>query len=266
LAANFKGLEFIFDNKSSDFYGLKLYNSDTGSSEGDAGSKVEILEKTILRKPKTILFGTSQNTQLEFDLIIGSTSEVDAQTRSAISRWLLGRSSYLPLSIVQEDMLSTIYYVIFTEMKPVFYGNLNYAFVAHAKCNAPWAYMSPKTSTYNYSGSSIVSTTINYNNLSDNNDYTDTIVSFTMNGIGNYFTITNVTDNNRVFSFTNILPYETITVNGNTLEVYSSTGLKRVDSFNKGFVRFVPGINVLQIQGGINQLSFTTEFAVKAGG
>jgi phage-related protein len=267
LAANFKGLEFIFDGKTSDSYGLKIYNNGTGSSDGNAGDEIEVFEKFIYRNSKAIYFGRTQNTPLEFDLLVGSLTEIDNFQRRAIKRWLMGRSGYLPLCIVQDDMSNVIYYVMVTSMKETFYGNLNYALELHIKANGPFAYTSPQITPYSYSGSAVTSTTLYYDNISDDSDYLKPILSFKMNGIGTNFSITNVTDANRVFSFTDILPYETITVDNYKEEIVSDTGLtNRVSKFNKKFFRLKPGINQLNIVGGISNLTITSEFPIKVGG
>jgi phage-related protein len=75
--------------------------------------------------------------------------------------------------------------------------------------------------------------------------------------------ITNLDDSNRVFSFTGVSPNEVLTVNNSLQTISSSTGLIRLSYFNKHFLRLVPGVNRLRIQGNVGSVAMTTQFVAK---
>jgi phage-related protein len=102
--------------------------------------------------------------------------------------------------------------------------------------------------------------------MSADADYEKPIIAFTTNSIGNAFTITNTTDDSRQFIFTGISPLETITVNNRLQTIVSSLSLARASTFNKKFFRLVPGLNSINIAGGISNFTMTTQNAMKIGG
>jgi hypothetical protein len=266
MSGSFSSKTFIWNDDPSENYGLYVANFDTSMITTTSGSDVEILEQTIYRNPKPYFFGVSQTPKLEFDFTVVSTNPISAIDRNLIEKWLLGNINYGKLQFCQCDMDDLYYNVILTKTKNIYIGNLNYGFVLHAIADSPWAWKIPVTTTYTYAGETVIDTDIDYYNMSANNDYTYPIVEFDLNLVGTSFTLTNKTDLNRVFSFTNMSANEHVIVDCDKKTIVSSTGLYRLSHFNNNFFRLLPGKNSLHVLSGIGIFAMTVQDAVKIGG
>jgi hypothetical protein len=264
---SFYGKVFLFDNIPSEFYNLKIldFEESGGKNNSPAGSDVQIMQKWIYRKPKTYHFGNYHNTPLEFNLMVGAIDPISGIDRGRISKWLLGRGSYLKLQIVQDDISNVYYNVICTSAENIYVGNVQRGMKLHFVCDSPWGYEFPRTLSYSFAGNEIKNFTFDFYNSSEDGGYLYPIVEFQLNTIGNSMTITNYDDNDRVFSFTGCEPLETITIDNYLQTVTSSTGLLRLTNFNKNWFRLVPGRNNLRVVSGIGTLDITYSFARKIG-
>ena len=264
---SFYGRSFIFDNIPSELYDLRIldFQETGGQYESPAGSDVTIFQKWIYRKPKTYHFGNSQNTPLEFDLTVGSFNPLIGVDRSRVSKWLLGRGSFLKLQICQDDIQDVYFNVICTSATNVYVGNVQRALKLHFVCDSPWGWTFPRTLSYTFTGDEIKNFVTDIYNDSDDNGYTYPSVEFTLNSIGNSFSIENYSDNNRIFAFTGISPNETVTVDNYLQIVESDTGLLRLSNFNKNWFRLVKGRNNVRIISGIGVVSIIYSFARKIG-
>ena len=264
----FYGSGFLFDDKSSLDYDLRILNFETGGlRDSPAGSESTIYQKWIYRKSKAYFYGRSQNIPLEFDLTIGSESAISGDMRNIIEDWLLGKNEYLPLQIAQDDIDGVIFNVIFTKSSAKYVGNLNYAFTLHAECDAPWGFSYPQTLVKSYPPDEIANETFDFYNESADSDYLYPELSFTTSGVGTSFALTNLTDDStRIFSFTGISAGETITIDCDKQIIASSTGLLRMPNFSRKFFRLLQKNNSLNIVGGITEFTMTYSFAKKVGG
>jgi hypothetical protein len=262
----FWGQSFIFDGIPSENYGLRILDfKSSGTSEGNAGSDVEILEKRIFRKSKSYHFGNYFNKGLEFELTVGSFNPLTGVDRSVIEGWLLGRGSYLKLQIVEDDIADCYLDTIFTSATNYYVGNVQQGVTLKGISNSPWFYTFPQTLTYNFAGNEIKNFYFDFYNSSADQSYLFPEVEFTLNSIGNSMSISNANDSNREFLFSSVLPGETITVNNLLQTIVSSTGLLRLTNFNKNWLRFVKGRNYLHVISGIGELKITYQFARKIG-
>jgi hypothetical protein len=263
----FYGLNFVFDGKASEDYGLSIANFESGGSkDSQAGSEATLHQKRVYRKPKPYFYGRTFDNPLEFELTIAAENPIAGYDRSVIESWLLGRSGYLPLMIIQEDIGNVIFNVIFTQASAKYAGNFNRGFTLHGICDAPWGYEYPKTLTKTYSGSAIVDETFTFYNASSDNDYLYPEISFTTSGIGTFFDLVNNTDNGRTFEFRSISPYETITVDNYKQIITTDKYIMRIDKFNKKFFRLVQGMNSIRLVSAITNFTMTYSFAKKIGG
>lgn len=262
---SFYGSSFIFNNVPSEIYDLRVFDfSPSNPGEGQAGGEVKINEQWLYRREKPYFYGRYYDTSLEFDLTVGSFSYIDANTRSAIQEWLLGKSVYLPLRIVQDDLSDITYNVILTQQSNIYIGNLNYALTLHAKCDRPWGIYYPPVLTKTYPSGSVVES-FEYYNSSVYNGYNKPTVTFTIGGGSsieyNFFSIINETDSDREFRFDNLDPYEVITVDNDKGIITSSGSSLRIGNFNKNFLRLLQGGNTLSISGSITELKIDSVFA-----
>jgi len=271
---NFYGKSFIFDGISSDLYDLRILNfSQSSPSEGVSTGVINTMEEWLYRREMPYFYGTYYQNSLEFDLTVGSFSYLDGTSRDTILRWLLGRQRYLPLKIVQDDISTFVFNVIFTQINPVYVANLNYAFKIHAKCDRPWAYYVPPTTirTYTPVSNTGLLETLAYYNSSSFSGYNKPIVSFTISGSAPssaQFSIINRTDDAtgaRPFSFTGLQPSEVLTVDNDKGIITTSASALRMSTFSKNFLRLVQGVNSLEIYGYATNFTLDTKFARSVG-
>lgn len=261
----FYASNFVYDGTISSEYGLHISTlSDSGGA--GTGGNVKLFTQEIYRRPKMYLFGVQQTPVLVLPVTITVPTELSATESSVISRWLFGQMGYKKLQILQPDMMYVYFNCIFTEPQVIRYGNIIRGYNANITCDSPFAWEYPKTESREYGIENyIVDDTFVINNISDNPDYTYPTVGFRMNRFGGNLTITNATDNNRVFEFTGLSANERITVDNDLQTVTSSVrGANRLPNFtNYNWLRYVPNINNLIIQGNIRSIGFRNVFAKK---
>ena len=257
----FYGKSFVFNNIMSEIYDLRIFDfSPSNPSTTSAGGDVSISEQWLYRLPKPYFYGRYYQSALEFDFTVGSFNYIDGQTRHAIESWLLGRHTYLPLRIVQDDIGDVVFNCIITKASQNYIANLNYGLTLHAKCNAPWAEQIQPTLTKTYSDA-LMSDTFPYLNSSAYDGYNRPSITFTMGSTATYFSIINASDSNREFRFTGLTPLETITVDNERGIITSSiSGQLRIDDFNKKFLRLVQGVNNLTLSGYITNFTLDATF------
>lgn len=258
---SFYARDFIYDSVISSEYGLRI--SSDGDSSSLAGATVQLETQEIYRKVKPYLLGVKQSPVLTIPIYITVPIELSAMESSVISKWLFGRTNYKKLQIVQPDMEYVYYNCIFTEPTIEKIGNIIRGYHASIVCDSPFAWEFPKTVTYSYPNGYYVYETINIYNMSDNDDYTYPNITFTMNDFGGAISIINESDSNRESEFTGLSSLEEITINNDIQTISSSTGLNRLPSFNYKWMRYVPKINKLKIEGNVSSISFTHQFAKK---
>ena len=260
---SFYGSSFIFDGKSSELYDLRLFTFEVSDpSESVAGGSSSVKEEWLYRREVPYYYGRFYESSLEFDFTVGSFSPIDGSSRHAIESWLIGRATYLPLRIVQDDIADTIFNVILSQSTNHYVGNLAYALTLHAKCDRPWGVYYPPTFGKTYSGGYVNGDTFNYFNGSAFSGYNKPTLAFTTNVTsGSVVSIINHSDNEREFKFTDLYPNETITVDNDRGIITSSTGLFRMSNFNKNFFRTVQGRNNLTVSGNITSFTIDAIFA-----
>jgi phage-related protein len=254
----------MYDGVASEQYGLYIQDIDANAVNSSMGSSsMEIMEQKIYRRATPYFFGATPSPKLAFDFSAYSDGELDADTFEIIQKWLFSSRSYKKFQIDQPDIQSIYFNAILNAPKIERVGNIIQGFSCSVECDSPFAYHFPKTTTYPYTAS-VVDNTVVYNNRSDDvGAYLYPKLVITMNNIGGTATITNASDSNRVFSFTGLSPSEVLTVDCSLEIISSSTGLKRLGNFNKHFLRLVPYVNSLRIQGNIASIAMTTQFIAK---
>lgn len=262
----FQGRSFIYDGIPSETYGLYIMNIDSNAINSSMGSSsMEILEQKIYRKAKPYFYGSTPSPKLEFDFSAYSESEMDAIQFDAVQKWLFSSRTYKKFAIDQFDMQDVYFNAIFTNPKVQTVGNLIQGFSCNVTCDSPFAYKHPKITTYSFTESTVESTKIYYNLSGDTGDYLyPTSMTITMNNLGGDIYITNLDDSNRVVSFTDLSDSEVLTISPLYQTISSSTDLKRLSNSNKKFLRLVPNVNRLRIQGSVASISMTINSIVKS--
>jgi len=264
----FWGKSFIWDSVPSETYNLGIVNFDTGKINSPAGSDIEMFTKSVYRKPKVYLYGVSQRPVLQFSLTIGSPDYVDANMRSLIEKYLFGHTSYKKLQILETDLQDVYFNCLITKGVSSYIGNMNIGFECDVICDSPWAYEFPKTLYFDYPENVVTDTNYTFFNMSANNDYTYPTIEFKINnvGVGNPVRITNYSDNDRIYGFTGLAKGELITTDCERQIFTTSRDIYRLNTFNKNWLRFVPGANLLNIYGGLSYLEIVTQNVRKVGG
>jgi len=263
---NFYGETFIFDSTMSESYNLRIFDfNPSNPSNGDAGGDASIYEKWLYRREKPYFYGRYYQSPLEFDFTVGSYAAIDGETRNAIEAWLLGRATYLPLRIVQDDISNIVFNVIITKSSHIYVGNLAYSLTLHARCNSPWAYFTPRQKKLTFiSGSA--NDTFDYVNSSSYSGYNKPEITFTMGSRGGNFSLYNASDISGsqigiTSTFTGLQANEKITLDCDRGVITSSASLLRLANFNNRFPRLIQGANTLTVSGSITEFTLDTTFA-----
>jgi len=257
----FFGRSFIYGGIVSDYYGLSIgdiNSSDINETMGSSG--MEISDQKIYRRATPYFYGATPSPVLKFDMSAFSKEEIDADFFRLIQKVFFSSKKYKKLQIVQEDMAEVYFDCILNDPKIIRVGNLLRGISFTVQCSSPFAWKFPKTTTYSYTQPTINETIVFNNSSDDNGSYLYPKNVITMNSFGGNISITNLSDNNRVFSFTGLSSGEIITIDNSLQIISSSTGLKRLGNFNKKFLRMIPGVNTLRIQGAIASLATTCQF------
>lgn len=260
----FYGRSFIYDGVPSETYGLYIMDIDANAIESSMGSSsMDIMEQKIYRKATPYFYGSTPSPKLSFPFSAYSETELDAGTFEIIQRWLFSSRSYKPFQIDQFDIQDVYFNAILNNPEIKRAGNLIQGFSCTVECNSPFAYRFPQITEYEYTASVVDSTETYYNGSDDSGDYLYPKLIITMNNINGNVSITNLDDGNRLFEFTNLLGNEILTIDCGLQTISSSTGLKRLSHFNKKFLRLIPSVNRLRIQGNVQNVSMETQFVAK---
>lgn len=263
----FYSLSFQFDGVPSETYNLFISGiNSSGESSSMGSTNMEVIQKKIFRRPVPYLLGITPSGVLSFEIEVTSPEEIDAETYQLIQRWLFSSRTYKKLLIFQPDMEDSYFNCIFNNPQTLRVGNNIVGFTTTVECDSPFSWGFPKSVTYTYTVPTVDNTVVFNNSSDDYGNYLYPSLVITMNTFGGTVSITNSDDANRVFSFTNLSASEIITINNNTQTISSSTGLMRLSYFNKHFLRLVPGLNHLRIQGNVASIVMTTQFIAKKKG
>lgn len=261
---SFYGRAFIFSDIPSETYGLYISDLDASGISNSMGSyNVEIKEKKIFRRSVPYLFGVTGVPHLEFDMTVLAEEELTAEDFEGVQKWLFGQDGYKTLQIDQYDMESVVFYAILNSPEIIRVGNKIQGCKFHVVCNSPFGFTFPKVYTCAYGSSVVDAMESFYNSSDDTSNYLYPSCVITMNNIAGNITITNESDNNRVFEITGLHANEVLTINNSLQTISSSTGLKRLGNFNKHWMRFVPYLNTLHVQGNVESIVMTYSDIVK---
>lgn len=266
----FYARDFIFNGTMSQELGLTISSSGPESST-DSGSGVTLITQKTYRRPQNYLLGVEQAPVLTFPISFNSESKINATFATFIEKKLFGQMGYKNLQVIQPDTMDYYWRCSFTDANKIkTVGGEIVGWDVNCTCDAPWGWSFPRTIIYPTSSTfynpPIANISIPYNNRSGNNDYSFPSIQFTMGVSGGNFSITNTTDNSRIFSFTGLSANEVITVDNNLKIITSSTGLSRFGKFNLNFFRVVSGLNNLLFSGVVKQVKITATDAQKIGG
>ena len=257
---NYGGLNFIFDGIPSEKFGLFLCSvNDTGVKTTEGGGTVTIhTDKTPLMD-YNYLMGVEYDEVFEFTMTFGSHQPKDRFDISLINNWLIGHSEYKRLQIIQHDLTNIYYNCILNDYKIVTFGNYPYAFECNVICDRQTALGNKRSFKYSNLGE------IKHMNASHSNRLTYPVLKFTTNSPDATLSIINKSNNNWETKFEGLSNGETITLDNQLQIIKSSTGLFRLENFNKHWFELVPNMNNLTVTGNVDSITIEYNEVRKVG-
>ncbi len=253
----FNATYFTYDGVWSGQYGLKIASFD---DEGKTDTTVFTPSITNVKLPRsTRFFKTSvrYDSPSQFQLTIVSERIIEENARRNILSWLVGRKGYKKLIVHQPDLESYYYNCIFTDASEIYINGYCFGFNITANLDCPYQYGTPNIKTFESDNTNEMNVVF-YNPSDIVDDYVYPIVRFTPKGTFNgsdksVISIINTTDNSsRAFMFNGISATsnstEQITVDNEIKSITSSSGIKRLQNFNKNWLRLRKGDNYLTIK------------------
>lgn len=260
----FYGKSFQYRDIPSETFGLFITELTQSGIEQSMGSgSMELYSRKIYRRATPYFYGGTNSDNLKFDVTFTSPNEIDAEKSKIIQRWLFSKRTYDKLFIVQPDMENSYFNCIMNNPQVIRNGNMIIGYSATIDCDAPFAWNYPRTNSYTYTDQVIDSTIEFYNSSDDEGNYLYPTFNIGINNFGGYATITNLSESNRQTSITGLSAGETLTMNSSLQTILSSTGLKRMSTFNKKFPRMIPGLNRIRLQGNIESIDLIYQFVSK---
>jgi phage-related protein len=265
----FYGCEFIFDGLPCTEHGLMIYNFGS-TAQGDVSfpSAGTVSEDRVANRYDAMMYGLTQNGSLEYTLVFGAnTRSIDARESidrfeaDAIASWLTGHDTRKWLTIIQPDTDAFRYRCFISNLRLITYGELPWAFECTVNCDSPFAYWLPEEYTYTSTGQLAAS----LYNRSGFNGFYKPVIEITTKGASS-FSVTNKTDNNRLFAFSSIPGGNplVITVDNKNQIITDNLGLNLYPYFNMNFFRLKRGMNDL-VFNGHGTFKITCEFPANIG-
>ncbi len=261
----FYGTTFVYNGTPSEIYGLKIASADqSGLVANPASGESETIEDFVYRRSVPFFYGVRINSRLEFPVTFFSENEITAVDANLIIDWLFDDLEYKKFIVCQADMDNQSANVRFTNAQTLRAGNLIYGIGGICKMDSQYFWEYPKTYQYTFSGNPVSGSMV-FNNLSSEKDYLKPDLTLIVNSTGGDVTLINLSDANRAFTFTSLDPNEVISIDCDLGIVDSSIGTPRLSNFNKNFMRFKKGRNILSVAGAISQLDVSVKWARRLG-
>lgn len=253
-----KSLSFIYDNISSEDFGLFIGEINGNSLKEDmASTNTELIFDSINGRSENFVYGVVQSEKcLSFEIKLFSYTPISKGDISYVDNWLFANVMPKRLIFCQEDMATYSYDCIFTNNKTLYSGNECYGFSCTAVCSSAYAYELERSAEYDVKSGSV--TKARFNNISGGIHYLYPRIEFVCNRDGGVVKIVNKSDN-RTFEITGLSNGEKISID-EWFQITSSTDLRRIGNCNKQWLRFKKGINLLEISGDTSKVKVYYRF------
>ena len=262
---SFKALSFVFNGKPSEAYNLYImdFDSKSGVSSVVNGANIDVSQEFSARGSTSFLQAVTQHEPLEFTLKMASPKKMDRAEMDSISRWLFGHLQPKKLEIIQDDMRGIYYNCFLTNPENLYIDDSGYGFTCDVLCESPFAYEREKQQVFNTGGSK---KNVIFNNTSSDNDYMRPKIFFKCTKQGGSVKITNHTDGGSVVEIKDLDMGEGITMDSKTNIITSTSGKRRLGNTNYTFLKFLPEMNKLTIEGDLDSLTVIYQNMRKIGG
>ena len=138
-----KSISFIYDNQSSEDYGLYIGSLNAKStSNSPASTNSEIVYDTVNNRNEVFIYGVETTEKLlEFDieLFFEDYENIDKSDILYIDQWLFSNKFPKKLVFCQEDMSTYYYNAIFKKNEILYHNNRIYGFKCQIQCDSPYA-------------------------------------------------------------------------------------------------------------------------------
>ena len=261
------GDAFIFDNISSAAKGLMIYNvGEDGDDEVPFAGVVSAVEETVGGRWKPYFYGVQYEEKLTFTITFGVNQDRIGRGKHLtrielddIASWLTGHPEYKWLEVQSRELDGYRYRCMITELTPIVYGGVPWAFRATVTCDGHYAYMKPAVFSYEIRGTAQIIVP----NMSAVNGYFYPTVRIKADGNG-AFSIENMTDEGRTMLLTGIVKGTTVTIDNDAKLILCSNGANLYDGFNYNWLRLKRGNNKLNCVGN-GHLEVICEFPMNIG-
>lgn len=255
-----KSISFIYDNQSSEDYGLYIGSLNAKStSNSPASTNSEIVYDTVNNRNEVFIYGVETTEKLlEFDieLFFEDYENIDKSDILYIDQWLFSNKFPKKLVFCQEDMSTYYYNAIFKKNEILYHNNRIYGFKCQIQCDSPYAYTSEKELTIPITNEKAIA---RINNISSGLSYIYPSIQFVCNKEGGQVTIKNKSDENRTLILSGLKNNETITID-KWFQITSSYGLKRLGNCNKQWLRLRDGVNYIEVSGDTTRITLKYQF------
>lgn len=293
------GNDFYFDGHWLSEFGYKVY--DPEDSQSFVGREIDKSEITSLRPvPNHYSVRYSDVLTLQFLIIRNDENEpltqdeskMDGDNINYIRAWLESPKNPTRLySPINEDVVVTNYFGIFTDVQPFVVGNECFGLYLTFTCNAPYGFSDEYKKTFVMHGDTTVEDYYT-NNSAEYNEYLKPMITIYSNDVfvnGDEITIKNISDNNKFMFLKMPTGLSSITIdcqkksiidnNGNSVKL-SDVGLTIPISSDYNFIsselysfywlRLLPNKNNLLFTcnngSTIQKVIISSRFIIKSGG
>ena len=237
----FSATYFRYDGRWSGEFGLQIVDFD---SNDVVESEVCTLTPTFQKASGSIRFlhgGIDCDSPPSCEFSVISEIEINAEMRSDILAWLVGRKQFKQLQFEGSDSDDFVYYCIFTSVKTIWVNGRCHGFRLTAQFDSLYARGNPTQVTVE-SGTHEIQL---FNKSVINDSYTYPTVQFA----GQSVDIVNKTDDtSRHFTFSGLSSGEIITVDNEARYIASNKSGEKLGKFtSKKWLRLVSGNNNLTI-------------------
>jgi hypothetical protein len=254
------GSNFIYAGQSSDEYGVKLcYIGSPNKDTNDEESKL-VTTKNIFKETWDFHYLERTN-PLQFKITVAKTScePFNADEQRYLKKWLC-KNKFNWLSIDQDDLYDSYFYVIMTNPRPSNIEAFTYAWDIDCTCDCghAWSGLNKKNATVN----NTLNMALNFS--TDFDEYiVRPFITIVPTSVGTV-NITNVTTGKSMI-IDNCVVGEIIKIDCLNHKQQSSSGRVILDNWNKTYVEFVENMNNLTLSGNFT-VSFEYRLPVRIGG
>lgn len=265
----FPAHEFIFDNISSDRFGLFIADiGDNGQNSFD-GVEYDVKSDKVNNSDIFNIFSKQINQPLAFTITVVSKTKISRNEINIINNWLFPYDKkYRKLFIKQENVSDFYYNCIFTKSEIITFRNYPYAFKLSVVCDSQFVWENERTIKYNVSS---LPHSFNIVNHSSEDTLKPTYI-VTSNKQNGSIVIKNNTSNQDM-KISNLNDNETVTINTRNEIIESSLNLLKLKDFTtsdptlfKNFMKLQRGLNNITISGDVKEFKIKYQNAYRYGG